>query len=360
MGKLVSASTRRSVWVLSTLAPLILVGFAAGANASPTYTVTDLGPGQPYAINNNGQVVGYNGANAFLYSGGSTTNIFQGAAYGINGAGVVAGDANGPAVTYDNGVTTTLPYLAGAEGNYASVAYTINSNAEVAGSSSTNAGTFHAVTWTGQTVKDLGTLGGSNSAAYGINDSGEVVGFADNASGVNEAFLYANNEMIDLGHGQANAINNSGQVVGLSTNVPSGAFLYSSGVMYDLGGSGNFIPLAINDSGTIVGNWGNGNGWAELDSNGNLVNLNSLISPTSGWVLDEATGINDNGQIIGWGSDGKGSPEAFLLTPISPLPEPGVIGIMAVVVLGTLARGRRTPHPCHKRVQPADLANASS
>jgi hypothetical protein len=70
MGKLVSASSRRSVWVLSTLAPLILVGFAAGANASPSYTVTDLGPGQPYAINNNGQVVGYNGANAFMYSGG--------------------------------------------------------------------------------------------------------------------------------------------------------------------------------------------------------------------------------------------------------------------------------------------------
>ena len=42
-----------------------------------------------------------------------------------------------------------------------------------------------------------------------------------------------------------------------------------------------------------------------------MVDLNSLIDPSSGWVLSEANGINDLGQIVGGGSLG-----AFILTPL--------------------------------------------
>lgn len=49
------------------------------------------------------------------------------------------------------------------------------------------------------TLTDLGTLGGSNSNADGINDSGQVVGYAATASGAGYAFLYSGGIMHNLG-----------------------------------------------------------------------------------------------------------------------------------------------------------------
>jgi probable HAF family extracellular repeat protein len=75
----------------------------------------------------------------------------------------------------------------------------------------------------------------------------------------------------------ANALNNLGQVVGnLSNDIgPTHAFVWQSGVMTD---------------------------------------LNTLIPGDSGWVLQEATGINDNGQIVGVGVV-QGRTRAFRLDP---------------------------------------------
>ena len=44
-------------------------------------------------------------------------------------------------------------------------------------------------------------------------------------------------------------------------------------------------------------------------------NLNNLIPPGSGFTLDNATAINDNGQIVASGSNAPGQEHAFLLTP---------------------------------------------
>lgn len=44
-------------------------------------------------------------------------------------------------------------------------------------------------------------------------------------------------------------------------------------------------------------------------------NLNNLIPPGSGFTLDNATAINDNGQIVTSGSNAPGQEYAFLLTP---------------------------------------------
>ncbi len=52
-----------------------------------------------------------------------------------------------------------------------------------------------------------------------------------------------------------------------------------------------------------------------------MVDLNSLIDPSSGWSLFDAYGINDSGQITGEGFI-SGHQHAFLLTPI---PEPSSI-----------------------------------
>jgi hypothetical protein len=44
--------------------------------------------------------------------------------------------------------------------------------------------------------------------------------------------------------------------------------------------------------------------------------LNKLIDPTAGVTLREATGINDSGQICGWGYDAAGNLVGFILSPI--------------------------------------------
>jgi hypothetical protein len=47
---------------------------------------------------------------------------------------------------------------------------------------------------------------------------------------------------------------------------------------------------------------------------GKIHDLNNLIPTHSGWVLSEATSVNDAGSIVGYGTI-KGSQHGFLLTP---------------------------------------------
>ena len=77
--------------------------------------------------------------------------------------------------------------------------------------------------------------------------------------------------------------------------------------MTDLGST--FSPAAVNDSGMIVGG-------AFVYSNGTLQNLNNLIPPGSGYQIQSATRINDNGQIVANAEDtATGQTHALLLNP---------------------------------------------
>ena len=151
-------------------------------------------------------------------------------------------------------------------------------------SSLPNSGYSHAVLWSNGTISDLGTLGGSTSAAYAINGAGQIVGYAYTSKGAMHAFLYSGGKMTGLGtlgYGDtsvAKAINGSGVVAGTaSTTYGYHAFIYSGGKMQD---------------------------------------LNNMIPAGSGWVLTDATGITDTGQII---CNAKNtttySNHALLLTP---------------------------------------------
>ncbi len=91
--------------------------------------------------------------------------------------------------------------------------------------------------------------------------------------------------------------------------------------MMDLGTLGHDPSLAraLNDHGQIVGT-SNISPYAHraaLWNNGQLFDLNSLVTADSGWVLFDAYAINNAGQIVCGGSYKHGPMHAVLLTPNS-------------------------------------------
>jgi probable HAF family extracellular repeat protein len=111
------------------------------------------------------------------------------------------------------------------------------------------------------TMRDLGTLGGSNSTATAVNNAGIIVGnslLAGDSAG--HAFIYQNGAMSDLntltpaGSGwvleNATSINNFGQIVG--TGTLNGSF---AGFRLDPGG---LLPSSSSCNGTYNGTF-NGN-----------------------------------------------------------------------------------------------------
>jgi probable HAF family extracellular repeat protein len=237
---------------------IVAVGATGGATHAFLYSggiITDLLtlPGDnasaSTAINASGQAVGYSFVNglpshAFLYSGGSLTDLgtlgaSSAEAFGINGSGQIVGfsttdDANHitRAFLYSGGVMNDLGTL----GGLAAWAYAINDSGQIVGWACPASGATHAFLYSGGVMLDLGTLGGSTSVAVAVNSSAQVVGYSTTADGTQDAFLYSGGVMIDLNSllpanagwilTQANAINDSGQIVGMGTiNGQQHAFL---------------------------------------------------------------------------------------------------------------------------------------
>lgn len=279
-------------------------------------------------INNSGQIVGYSQTapfssdHAFLYSGGSMTDLgnmstwtsANSYASSINANGQVVGFGNAPNLSnapyqsflYSDGVMTDLgPPVSSGVSSYAR---DINDSGQVVGEAYIAGRPYHAFMFSGGVLTDIGTLGGRYSAANGINNSGQIVGWAhpfDNIS-IEHAFLYSDGSMIDLGTLGSNSsiavdINDSGQVVGTFDTFPKQhAFLYSDGVMTD---------------------------------------LNSLIDPLSGWTISDAKAINNLGQIAANGCSTTGLCRALLLTPV-PEPETYMMMLAGLGLVGAMARRR--------------------
>ena len=336
---------------LSAVAFLCVVALLPSAHAA---TITDLGTlggtsSNATGINASGQVVGTSALagdkvlHAFLYSAGRMTDLgtlggTTSSARGINDSGQIVGNSSPSgdqprhAFLYSGGVMTDLGTLAGGS----SIANAINASGQIAGFSDLPGGTFDAFLYSGGVMKDLGTLGGSFSGAYGINAAGQVVG---NAALTDffpyHAFLYTGGRMTDLGtlgdNSGALAINDSGQVVGGSRVGGSfnRAFLYSGGTMKSLGtlpGDNQSNAGSINATGQIVGySLGAESPFASravFYAGGTMTDLNSQLPAGSGWVLEFATGINDSGQITGYGMI-NGQRHAFLLTGVNIPQIPG-------------------------------------
>jgi probable HAF family extracellular repeat protein len=164
------------------------------------------------------------------------------------------------------------------------------------------------------TFHDLGLLPGDTySHAYAINNQGQVVGLSGYDPGPpanpeGHAVLWSQGTVQDLGslpgntYSQAFGINNLGQVVGSSG---SAAVLWDHGAPQDLGNlGGGSVAQAINDLGQIVGYsyLSDGYSHAFLWQNGSIKDLGGL----SGGKVSTAGAINNLGQIAGSATDPSG------------------------------------------------------
>lgn len=341
-------------YILLGFATIGIIAAQCAAIAAPRFTVTDIGhledgPTGAYNINNSGQVVGYSAkgdnGQAFFWNGTMqeipTINGSGSWAYDINDSGSVVGNNSGQAFIW-NGVESRL--LGTIDGRTGRWAYAINNNGTVVGTSVIGYRTTHAFIYENDTITDIG---GVNSEARDINDNGQVVGWAMASDETSHAYMWQGTDSKDLGtlddytNSWARGINIHGQVVGDSNNGPFGpndpiigmAFLWQNDEMISLGTLGGSYSVAsgISDNGQIVGTSTGIDGMyrAFLWDNNQILDLNNLISTDSGWMLEQAYSVNNNGQIVGFGTY-NGISSAFLLTPV---PEPS--SIISLLMIGS-------------------------
>lgn len=309
---------------------------------------------------------------------GATANRFA-RGYAISDSGVVVGEFNNDAsraFVYDPlvGTMSGLTRLAG--DNDRGVAHDVNNAGVVVGISS-NGTVSRATMWTGGVAADLGTIAGTPTAtgrAWAINQNGATAGLSTNSAGTSQATLWNGGitNLTSLGDGtrfsQAFGLNDANVVVGSSstgqtvgqligtssTTSITRAFVWQGAAISELsplnlytptntGATTNYhsVAMDVNNAGLVVGNSQRVAGSAAVATlwrNGVPIDLNTLIPAGSGWNLLSAEGINDAGDIVGFGSFG-GSNRAFLLT----VPEPTSIASIAVamVAAGLYQRRRR-------------------
>jgi probable HAF family extracellular repeat protein len=317
--------------ILSVLCCLSPTTFAAQYKLEGTGVLPPRTQSWAFDINDGGQVVGGDLPNGqadyagFSYSNGTRTElspleVLQ--ALAINTSGQITGSAGtsaGKAFLDTNGVIQNIDTFQNSTGSQGNA---VNDSGDVVGEYYTNPYYPRAFLYTNGTLTDIGG-NYQQTHAYAINNHGQVVGsYKDHTHEGPVIFVNGSPVLLDPMHGRegyAYDINDSGQIVG---QIASEAFLYENGSFHLLGGLPGFTlsaALGINERGDIVGTSHDVHPVvsATLFTRGAVFNLNNMIDPHSGWMLQKAYAINAAGQIVGFGFNPAGLWEGFLLTPTS-------------------------------------------
>lgn len=289
-----------------------------------------------YALNNLGQIVGYSEVaatgtrTATLWDNGRITdlsregsNISYSVARDINDLGTIVGAANTGGI-FANGfvMDTNGLQIAGTQYMGGSNLGVNNSNAMVGHSfffGDPDTASFATPdNRGGYQTQDLGPSGFNFSLATAVNDNGMSVGHTSwNLTDGWQAAIFSHSldgpvgfptllgTLDGLNTSEANDVNNNGMVVGYSwdgthSGLESRAWAWNEGVMYD---------------------------------------LNDLLADDSQFaLLIEATGINDFGDIVGYGLLNDGSVSAFVIEGF--VPAPGTAGLLALTSMFASRRRR--------------------
>jgi probable HAF family extracellular repeat protein len=327
------------------VAALALVS-AAGAQAA-TYRIVDLGRDvQPFQINKQGDMAGQmsrrKAQEPVVYRAGRWKTLppkgSMGYTTAINGGGDVVGtyylETGGqhPTLWPRAGEPVELPMP---EGVMISQPWGISADQVVVGTYAyTDPEQSHCFRWSaGDGFADLGFMArGDFCYANAINRAGTIVGLASvTPKGPGHAFLNQNGVFRNLGtlggnSAGANGINDHGHIVGYSSlgTDPDQwhAFLWTGGVMKDIGASSDFAnteATSINSHGEIVGD---GTGVADgayhalRFADGQVVALETEVEDLADWKLEIARSINEDGVIAGKGTRPDGI-HGFELVPIA-------------------------------------------
>ena len=183
-----------------------------------------------------------------------------------------------------------------------------------------------------------------------INAQGTVAGTSYNYAYQSTPVTWVNGQPIVLSTGSyigggATAINGSNAVAGyvdLGGNLDQAA-RWDDGQLTVLDLLTNAVDsraYALNEAGQVVGvsfNFGEGSSYATLWEGSQAYALQDLLVGGEGWTLNQALDINSSGQIVGWGTL-NGRATSFLLTPV---PEAASWAYMALGLAGVAALRRR-------------------
>jgi probable HAF family extracellular repeat protein len=287
-------SMQRRHFISLSLLPLTLaVMEAASAGSYPEYRVTIVGPANSRAadINNAGVVVG----TYPIGTGGINTGSFINRGSGVVNLGTLGGQS--------------------------SQVVAINDKGQVLGNRTTTGGQQRGFIYYHGKYRDLGSTPGIPLTYIDINNAGYTVAIGpvpvpEGEIGVRSFLRDPSGHLRNIGTlpgenpvTQAEALNNRNQIVGesgpfIAPDPPLRAFLWTKGVMRDLGDFG-FTPnyaLGINDRGQVTGYasvpTGFRNQVAFIYSNGRLIDIDRRPPTASRFSTGDA--INNLGHVVGY------------------------------------------------------------